>query len=78
MWKHFTVQDFIKRGEATLQTGPFGTQLHASDYVEEGTPVINVRNIGYGTLREADLEYLDEPTVKRLSEHLLRCLVKIS
>lgn len=25
----------------SLQTGPFGTQLHAEDYVEDGTPVIN-------------------------------------
>ena len=47
-WKQTTVQEFVDRGEAELKTGPFGTQLHASDYVEYGTPVINVRNIGFG------------------------------
>jgi type I restriction enzyme S subunit len=26
---------------ATIQTGPFGSQLHQSDYVDEGVPLIN-------------------------------------
>lgn len=30
----------MDKGEVELKTGPFGTQLHASDYVHEGTPVI--------------------------------------
>ena len=25
-----------------IQTGPFGSQLHSSDYVEDGTPIITV------------------------------------
>jgi len=59
------------KGEVELKTGPFGTQLHASDYVEEGTPVINVRNIGFGEIREEKLEFISEETVQRLSSHLL-------
>ena len=31
-----------------FQTGPFGTQFSASEYVEEGIPVINVKNICIG------------------------------
>ncbi|MDO3378544.1 restriction endonuclease subunit S [Geoalkalibacter halelectricus] len=34
----------------SLQTGPFGTQLHASDYVDDGTPIINPANIINGKL----------------------------
>ena len=41
--------DFIDCTEAETKTGPFGTQLKASEYVEHGTPVINVRDIGFGT-----------------------------
>src|SRR5436305_452634 len=70
-WISCKVQDFIARGEAELKTGPFGTQLHASDYVETGTPVINVRNIGFGDIREDDLEFISEKTVQRLRSHLL-------
>jgi type I restriction enzyme S subunit len=70
-WDQHTIQDFIDKGQAELKTGPFGTQLKASDYVEEGTPVINVRNIGYGTIREKKLEFIEDETVERLSSHLL-------
>jgi len=34
----------------SLQTGPFGSQLHASDYIEDGIPVINPANIQYGEI----------------------------
>ena len=67
-----TIQEFVDRGEADIKTGPFGTQLKASDYVGLGTPVINVRNIGFGRVVEEKLEYIDETTVERLKGHLLR------
>ncbi|MEG3954807.1 restriction endonuclease subunit S [Microcoleus sp. herbarium2] len=70
-WNLCTIQDLQNKGEAKLKTGPFGTQLHASDYVETGTPVINVRNIGFGEIREEKLEFISEQTVQRLSSHLL-------
>ena len=59
-------------GAATIQTGPFGTQLKASDYTDEGVPVINVRNIGYGDLRPEKLEFVPEGTAERLSVHVLK------
>lgn len=66
------ISDYVSSGEIEIRTGPFGTQLRASDYVASGIPVINVRNIGYGTINEEKLEYIDEPTAMRLSMHLLR------
>jgi hypothetical protein len=71
-WRSTTIQEFVDRGEAQLKTGPFGTQLHASDYVEHGTPVINVRNIGFGTIVPDKLEYISDETVDRLASHLLQ------
>ena len=70
-WLTCTVQDFIDKGEAEVKTGPFGTQLHTSDYVETGTPVINARNIGFGEMRVEKLEFISDETVQRLSSHLL-------
>ena len=32
--------------ENGIQTGPFGSQLHQRDYVEEGTPIITVQHMG--------------------------------
>lgn len=71
-WLSTTIQEFVDRGEVALKTGPFGTQLHASDYVEHGTPVINVRNIGFGSIVPEKLEYISDQTVRRLESHLLK------
>lgn len=71
-WNDLTIGELVDKGEADLQTGPFGTQLKASDYVDEGTPVINVRNVGFGNIRLKDLEYLDEAMVEKLHVHQLK------
>ena len=57
---------------STLKTGPFGTQFKASEYVPEGIPVINVKNIGYGDIVKDNLDYISERTRDRLSEHVLQ------
>lgn len=64
--------DLVDAGVAELRTGPFGTQLRASDYVSSGRPVLNVRNIGFGEVRSEKLEFIDEKTADRLSGHLLQ------
>ena len=71
-WNTITVGDLVERKDAEVKTGPFGTQLRANDYVETGTPVINVRNIGFGSIRHDKLEYIPDDVVTRLSGHLLR------
>jgi type I restriction enzyme, S subunit len=68
---HVSVSDLVASGEAELTTGPFGTQLKACEYVEDGIPLINVRNIGFGDVRATDLEYLSEETALRLNRHRL-------
>jgi type I restriction enzyme, S subunit len=67
-----SIAELEARGEASLQTGPFGTQLKASDYAPEGTPVINVRNVGFGEIRGDDLEYLPESKAAKLWQHRLQ------
>lgn len=70
-WPIIKIAELVDQNEADLQTGPFGTQLKASDYVETGIPVINVRNIGFGKIREEKLEYLGEKMADKLSVHKL-------
>lgn len=71
-WTRITIAQLVELGEIDLQTGPFGTQLKASHYTQEGTPVINVRNIGFGDVRPEKLEYLPETVVDRLHQHVLK------
>ena len=35
----------LKETKSKVQIGPFGTQLHAEDYIENGVPLINPKNI---------------------------------
>ena len=71
-WNASTLGEFVENKSVHLQTGPFGTQLKASHYSHEGTPVINVRNIGFGTLRADKLEFLPPDKVDELKRHQLR------
>jgi type I restriction enzyme S subunit len=55
----------------SIQTGPFGSQLHAEEYISGGTPVINPANIQNGRI-VPDLDCaIDDPTLKRLSRYKL-------
>lgn len=71
-WNLLKINDLVGSDEASLQTGPFGTQLKASEYVKEGIPVINVRNIEYGSVIDEKLEYVNNNTAERLKVHELR------
>ena len=70
-WPVIKIAELVENKEADLQTGPFGTQLKASDYVDEGIPLINVRNIGYGEIRKDKIEFLNEKMANKLSMHIL-------
>jgi len=65
------LRDFVQRGEVEIKTGPFGTQLKASEYVEQGTPVLNVKNLGYSTVVKSKLDRVGPSTIERLSMHIL-------
>ena len=53
----------------SIQTGPFGSQLHSSDYSEEGTPVIMPQDIVNWNISEAKIARVDDSHVIRLRRH---------
>ncbi len=53
----------------SLQTGPFGTQLHAEDYIENGIPSINPAHLSNGKIVPDLKVSVDEDTVERLAIH---------
>jgi len=56
---------------ASLQTGPFGSQLHADEYVQGAIPVVNPANLRDGKLLPDDSATVDESTARRLGHHRL-------
>ncbi|MCX7174946.1 MAG: restriction endonuclease subunit S [Proteobacteria bacterium] len=61
-----------KLGEhATFRTGPFGSALHQSDYVDGGVPVINPMQLIDGKIVPTPSMSISEVTARRLSDFRL-------
>ena len=61
----------LKFNTLEMQTGPFGSQLHAEDYIEDGVPLINPAHMINGVLIPDNQITVDEATQERLSRHKL-------
>ena len=62
----------ISRISEVIQTGPFGSQLHAEDYTEGGVPIINPSHIIANHIVPDDKFTIDESTAQRLIRHKFR------
>lgn len=71
-WKFCYILDKKNLNEASIQTGPFGTLLKASEYTSNGIPVISVREIrdGYIFIFE-ETPFVGRHTCKRLPQFIL-------
>lgn len=63
----------VKLGDiaSNIQTGPFGSQLHQSDYSEFGTPVVMPKDLIGGKISEKSIARVSEDHVNRLSRHII-------
>jgi type I restriction enzyme S subunit len=71
-WSAATLGKVVERDGGVIQTGPFGSQLHQSDYVTEGIPVIMPKDITDGRVDVDTVARVSEQTAHRLSRHQLR------
>ena len=62
----------LRFGCFSFQTGPFGSQLHAEEYVDNGIPVINPANLKDNRINPDFSVSVDEETAERLSTHKLQ------
>ncbi len=54
---------------SNIQTGPFGSQLHQSDYTEVGTPVVMPKDLSNGRIIEDSIARVSIEHVNRLIRH---------
>lgn len=71
-WERTTLGTICERGGGLVQTGPFGSQLHAADYVAVGIPSIMPVNIENFRVTEQGIERVAQADAERLSRHLVR------
>lgn len=71
-WQQTTLGKVLNAGGGKIQTGPFGSQLHASDYVESGTPCIMPANMKNNRVDLSGIAFISEEDAHRLSQHLVQ------
>jgi type I restriction enzyme, S subunit len=60
------------RGDGNVQTGPFGSQLHAEDYQEQGVPIITVEHLSELSISHNNLPLVGKEDYIRLKKYDLR------
>ncbi|OPY57644.1 MAG: Type-1 restriction enzyme MjaXIP specificity protein [Methanosaeta sp. PtaU1.Bin112] len=70
-WSLTTIKELVLSCDADIQTGPFGTMLHAESYVPSGTPVVAVKHLGDNRLLHEDLPRISPDDCERLSRYAL-------
>ncbi len=61
----------IKRGARLIQTGPFGSQVHSSDYVRDGVPLINPVHMTHGKITSSKDVTVTSEKAAELRRHSL-------
>lgn len=71
-WYSMTLGGLCDAGLAEIQTGPFGSQLHAHDYVARGVPVVPTEAIRDRRVDHSVLPQITPAMASSLSRHLLQ------
>ena len=71
-WEHSTLGAACERNGGNIQTGPFGSQLHASDYRAVGVPSIMPQNLGDNRVIEDGIARIGERDAARLARYWVR------
>jgi len=71
-WAVTTLGEACVSGGGNIQTGPFGSQLHASDYVAFGIPSIMPQNIGDNRVVTEKISRITPENANRLSRYLVQ------
>ena len=71
-WIFEPLGERLQRIGGTIQTGPFGSQLHAHEYTAEGVPVIMPQDILEGTVSFAKIARIPVTRAEELKRHRVR------
>jgi len=71
-WEVMTLGEACRRGGGDIQTGPFGSQLHASDYVVDGIPSVMPQNIGDNRIVVDGIARVSSEDAQRLGRYRLK------
>lgn len=68
-WVWTTLEDLSLNPKQDVVDGPFGSNLKASEYKEEGIPIIRLQNIDRNKFIRKNIKYISSEKAQRLSRH---------
>ena len=71
-WEVKTIKNVSGNRSDAVQTGPFGAQLHSSDYVDDGIPLILIKNVFALQIHDEDIPKITHNKAKSLSMYRLQ------
>ena len=71
-WPCIDLGELTQRCGGRIQTGPFGSQLHAKDYVDAGIPVVMPKDIVNRRVSTDSIARIGAADVERLARHKLQ------
>lgn len=71
-WQTATLGELVDRGQGEIKTGPFGSQLHQADYIEDGdgVPVVMPKDMVEGRINYDTTARISETKASELAQHL--------
>jgi len=70
-WQTTTLGAICEAGGGSIQTGPFGSQLHAEEYSATGVPVVMPQDIGENLISLDRIARVPDDIASRLERHRL-------
>jgi restriction endonuclease S subunit len=67
--KSLRLGDLCQQNGGFIRTGPFGSQLHSSDYVTKGIPLVMPQNIGDNEIIKNGISMISQEDADRLAKY---------
>jgi type I restriction enzyme S subunit len=71
-WVISSLDQLHHKNENCVITGPFGSNLHASDYRETGTPLILVKHVKDGRISDKDMPLVGKHKFPEMNRYILK------
>lgn len=71
-WRWVPLEELMDEPKQDIVDGPFGSNLKASEYVDEGVPIARLQNVGRNVFVHKKIKFLTQEKADELSRHTFR------
>lgn len=68
-WRWASLEDIVENPRSDIVDGPFGSNLKASEYKDDGVPIIRIQNVARNKFNERNVRFVSHQKAKELKRH---------